>query len=135
MTRAEIGSISPFFIVDAVNRAISFYRDKLGFDVRFQEPPAPDQNPFFAIVARNDAMLFLKGSGEPLPNSKRYSWARWDSYVYVPDPDSLASEFTTHGVTFSQPLKDTHDGLRGFEITDPDGYVLFFGRPRARGLS
>jgi len=28
------------------------------------------------------------------------------------------------------PLKDTHDGLRGFEICDPDGYVLFFGRPR-----
>ncbi len=29
----------------------------------------------------------------------------------------------------SVPLKDTHDGLRGFEIRDPDGYVLFFGRP------
>ena len=27
---------------------------------------------------------------------------------------------------------DTHDGLRGFELTDPDGYVLFFGRPRER---
>jgi hypothetical protein len=32
--------------------------------------------------------------------------------------------------TFTAPLKDTHDGLRGFEIKDPDGYVLFFGRPR-----
>ena len=31
---------------------------------------------------------------------------------------------------FSVPLEDTHDGLRGFEICDPDGYVLFFGRPR-----
>jgi catechol 2,3-dioxygenase-like lactoylglutathione lyase family enzyme len=27
-------------------------------------------------------------------------------------------------------FKDTHDGLRGFEVFDPDGYVLFFGRPR-----
>jgi len=26
--------------------------------------------------------------------------------------------------------QDTHDGLRGFELKDPDGYVLFFGRPR-----
>jgi hypothetical protein len=25
---------------------------------------------------------------------------------------------------------DSHDGLKGFEIKDPDGYVLFFGRPR-----
>jgi hypothetical protein len=29
-----------------------------------------------------------------------------------------------------QPAQDTTDGLRGFEITDADGYVLFFGRPR-----
>jgi hypothetical protein len=34
------------------------------------------------------------------------------------------------GAAFSVPLKDTNDGLRGFEICDPDGYVLFFGRPR-----
>ena len=28
------------------------------------------------------------------------------------------------------PLKDTHDGLRGFEVKDADGYLLFFGRPQ-----
>jgi hypothetical protein len=31
---------------------------------------------------------------------------------------------------FSAPLRDTHDGLRGFEVTDVDRYVLFFGRVR-----
>jgi hypothetical protein len=30
----------------------------------------------------------------------------------------------------TRPLADTQDGLRGFEVEDPDGYVLFFGRPR-----
>ena len=34
-------------------------------------------------------------------------------------------------VEFSRPLKDTDDGLRGFELKDADGYALFFGRPRA----
>ncbi len=59
---------------------------------------------------------------------------RWDAFVYAPDPDALAAEFAGRfsdcGAAFSVPLKDTHDGLRGFEISDPDGYVLFFGRPR-----
>jgi hypothetical protein len=55
---------------------------------------------------------------------------RWDAYLLAPAPDALAAEFTDRGAAFSVPLKDTHDGLRGFEITDPDGYVLFFGRPR-----
>jgi len=81
----------------------------------FQEPPAPDHDPFFAIVCRDGGMIFLKGSGDPLPNAKRYSWARWDAYLNVPDPDALADEFSSRGTTFSEPLKDTHDGLRGFE--------------------
>lgn len=130
MTRAAIDSISPFFIVARVDRSVSFYRDALGFEIMFQEPPAPDPDPFFVIVHRDGAMLFLKGNGDPLPNSKRYSWARWDAYLYVPDPDALAAELAGRGATFSEPLKDTQDGLRGFEMTDPDGHVLFFGRPR-----
>jgi hypothetical protein len=43
---------------------------------------------------------------------------------------ALAAEFSSRNVEFSQPLKDDDDGLRGFELKDADGYVLFFGRPR-----
>jgi hypothetical protein len=57
--------------------------------------------------------------------------ARWDAYLYVPDPDALAAEFSSRNVEFVQPLKDDDDGLRGFEIKDADGYVLFFGRPHS----
>jgi catechol 2,3-dioxygenase-like lactoylglutathione lyase family enzyme len=127
MTPPVIASISPSFIVRNVTTAISFYRDKLGFEVTHQQP---DKDPFFAIVRRDGAMIFVKAVGvEPLPNYKRHAWARWDAYVGVPDPDALAAEFAERGVTFSAPLKDTNDGLRGFELEDVDGYVLFFGRP------
>jgi hypothetical protein len=51
-------------------------------------------------------------------------------FVYALHPDALAVELASQGAAFSVPLKDTHDGLRGFEICDPDGYVLFFGRSR-----
>jgi catechol 2,3-dioxygenase-like lactoylglutathione lyase family enzyme len=127
MTRATIDSIAPFFIVASVARSLAFYREWLGFEVTFQEP---DRDPFFAIVARDGAMLFLKASGEALPNPRRYAWARWDAYLHVGDVDGLAAEFATRDVAFSAPLADTHDGLRGFEIADPDGHVLFFGRSR-----
>ena len=128
MTQPAIPGISPFFIVRNVTAATSFYRDKLGFDITHQQP---DREPFFAIVRRDGAMIFVKSVGdEPLPNCKRNAEARWDAYVYVPDPDALATEFTSRGVAFSVPLEDTHDGLRGFELEDADGYVLFFGHPR-----
>lgn len=133
MTRATIDSVAPFFIAGHVERSLEFYRDKLGFTVVFQEVEPPHEAPFFAIVSRDSAMLFLKGSGEAVPNAKRYAWARFDAYFSVPDPDALAAEFEGRGVSFSETLKDTHDGLRGFELIDPDGYVLFFGRPTSSG--
>jgi catechol 2,3-dioxygenase-like lactoylglutathione lyase family enzyme len=129
MTRPATESISPFFIVSDVEQAIAFYRDKLGFETRFQHP---DQNPFFAIIGRDGAQIFVKSEGgvAPLPNSQRHPSMRWDAYIDSPEPDALATEFAGRGVAFSSPLKDTHEGLRGFEVRDPDGYVLFFGRPK-----
>lgn len=127
VSRATISSVSPFLIVRDVSAALSFYRDRLGFDVTFQQP---QQAPFFGIVQRDGAMIMLKSVGaDPLPNHMRHEWARWDAYFYVADPDALAAEFSSRGVEFSEPPRDTEDNLRGFEIKDTDGYVLFFGRP------
>jgi catechol 2,3-dioxygenase-like lactoylglutathione lyase family enzyme len=120
-----IGAASPFFIVAELPRALAFYRDRLGFDVTLT---AAD---FFAVVRRNEAQFMLKVVGiGPQPNRTRHPYARWDAFVYVPDPDELAAEFEGRDVAFSAPLADTDDGLRGFEVLDADGYLLFFGCPR-----
>jgi catechol 2,3-dioxygenase-like lactoylglutathione lyase family enzyme len=133
MTQPEISSVSPFLIVDDAAAALSFYRDRLGFDITYQEPA---DDPFFGIVSRGGAMIMLKSVGvNPRPNHTRQPEARWDAYLYVPDPDALAAEFASRNVAFSEPLKNTHDGLRGFELKDADGYVLFFGRPRSEAGS
>jgi len=133
MTTPEIAGIAPFFIVRNVPAALSFYRDRLGFDIMFQGPDPNDI--FFGIVRRGAAMIMLKDVGvDPLPNHKRdigKGWARWDAYLNVPDPDALAAEFSSRQVEFFQPLKDDDDGLRGFALQDPDGYVLYFGRPNS----
>ena len=132
MSEAEISAISPFFIVRDVPAALRFYRDRLGFEITF-EGPAPD-DVFFGIVRRGGAQILLKAVGvPPVPNCTRdiqRGIARWDAFVFVPDPDALAVEFASRNVELSEPLADTDDGLRGFELKDADGYVLFFGRPR-----
>jgi catechol 2,3-dioxygenase-like lactoylglutathione lyase family enzyme len=131
MTQTEIGSVSPLFIVRNVPSTLEFYRDKLGFEITFQGPEEDDI--FFGIVQRGRAMIMFKDVDvQPVPNHTRdigHGIARWDAYVYVPDPDALAKEFASRHVEFFEPLKDNHDDLRGFEIKDSDGYILFFGRP------
>jgi catechol 2,3-dioxygenase-like lactoylglutathione lyase family enzyme len=129
MSQAKLGTISPCIIVSNVDRTLAFYQNKLGFEKRFQEP---DADPFFAIVGRDTAQLFVKAEKNvlPQPNHTLHPHMRLDAFVYVEDPDAYAAELSGRGVEFSAPLKDTNDGLRGFEIRDPDDYALFFGRPR-----
>lgn len=130
-SKPEIAGIAPFFIVRNVPAALAFYRDKLGFDITYQGPEENDI--FFGIVERGAAMIMMKDIGvEPVPNYTRdikKGIARWDAYLYVPDPNALAAEFASRGVEFFMPLQNNNDGLRGFEVKDADGYLLYFGRP------
>jgi hypothetical protein len=134
MTRPEISGIAPFFISRHVPTALSFYRDRFGFDIAFQGPSEDDI--FFGIVQRDGATIILKDIGvDPLPNYTRdikKGIARWDAFLHVPDPDALAAEFSSRDVEFFLPLKEGYadDGLRGFEVKDSDGYLLFFGHHR-----
>jgi catechol 2,3-dioxygenase-like lactoylglutathione lyase family enzyme len=132
MDKPEIGGASPLFIVRNIPETLAFYRNNLGFEITFQGPEPDDI--FFGIVQRGRAMIMFKDVDiEPVPNHTRdigHGIARWDAYVYVPDPDALAEEFAIRGVEFCEALTDTTDDLRGFEVQDVNGYVLFFGRPR-----
>src|SRR5918999_4563912 len=87
MTKRDISGIAPFFIVKNVPAALSFYRDRLGFDITFQGPEPDDI--FFGIVQRGGAMIMMKAIGvEPAPNHTKdikQGIARWDAYLDVPD--------------------------------------------------
>lgn len=75
--------------------------------------------PFFSV---NHVPRMLKSVGvesSPEPHARHRT-----RHNPLADPDALAAEF-------SEPLKNTSDGLRGFELKDADGFVLFFGRPHS----
>ena len=128
-TKAQLGFVAPFFIVRDVRASLAFYRDRLGFDLEFL---GPADDPYFAMLKRDGVHLMLKAitpEVQPTPNPSRHQWARWDAYVYTADPDALAEEFASRGVSFREAIGVNSDQLRGFEVRDADGYVLYFGRP------
>ncbi len=128
---ANLGYISPFFIVANLKASVAFYVDKLGFEIRYM---GPDDDPFWAMIGRDNITIMLKAIADdikPIPNHTRHEWARWDAYISTIEPDSLIEEYRLKGVAFRQPIHDNRDHLRGFEIADADGYVLFFGRPNS----
>ncbi len=128
---ANLTYIAPNFIVENLKASVAFYVDKLGFKVYFLGPSDVD-DPFWAMVGRDHVSIFLKEIAPdvmPVPNHTRHEWASLDAYISTADPDALYEEYASRGVAFHQPLRDNDDGLRGFEVADADGYVLFFGRP------
>ena len=129
LTAQQLDFVAPFFIVRDVLPSIAFYKDRLGFEVLFL---GPADDPYYAMLKRDGVYLMVKAITPdvmPTPNPSRHHWARWDAYVSTADPDALADEFASRGVSFHEPLGNNSDNLRGFEVKDPDGYVLYFGRP------
>ena len=121
--------IAPFFIVKNLAESIDFYNQKLGFETDLL---VPEDDPFFGIVSRDSVRILLKHITEfihPVPNHTRHAWAKWDAFIWVSDPDALFAEYQSRGLAFHEPLADTDDGLRAFELKDHDGYVLCFGKP------
>ena len=123
----KLEGIMPLFIVSDLRRAVDFYCAALGFELRMS---TPDEDPFFAIVGRDRVGIMLKhinADTPALPNPARHPWAKWDAFVQTTDPESMARACSTPAPV---QVHDTDDGLRGFEVTDPDGHVLFFGHAR-----
>lgn len=124
---SSLSFISPFFIVADLQLSVAFYVNKLGFEIWHM---GPDEHPFFAMVGRGPVSIMLKQIApdvKPAPNQTRHPWASWDAYISAPDPDILFEEFRSRGVEFYKPILNNSDGLRGFEVKDADGYILFFG--------
>ena len=122
----NLASISPFFIVKDLQVSISYYIERLGFQLDFQ---GPDDGPFWAGVSRDGIGIMLKAilpDVLPCPNHTRHEWAPPDAHIYSMDPDALFEEFTRRGASFVKTLSFVEEGLWGFAISDADGYVLVF---------
>ena len=126
----NLASIRPCFIVNDLQTAISYYRDRLGFQLDFQ---GPDDGPFWAGVSRDGIGIMLKAVAPdvpPRPHHTRHEWAPQDAHIYSMDPDALFEEFSGRGATFVKKLSFIDRGLWGFVVADADGYYLAFFRLR-----
>ena len=125
-TSTNLVSIRPNFIVKDLQTSITYYRERLGFQLDFQ---GPDDGPFWAGVSRDGIGIMLKAVAPdvlPIPNHTRHNDAPHDAHIYSMDPDALSGEFSRRGASFREKLSFIEEGLWGFVITDADGYRLSF---------
>jgi catechol 2,3-dioxygenase-like lactoylglutathione lyase family enzyme len=119
-----MSTVSVRYIVDDVDAAIAFYRDKLGF----REQMHPD--PAFAMLTRGDLRLVLVapvsaghpgGGSRPMPDGTVQRPGGWNRFMLeVPDLLATVGELRADGVKFRNEIVDGI-GARQVMIEDPSG--------------
>ena len=123
---AQIIGIAPQFLVDDLDRAIAYYRDRLGFALDFT------YQSFYASVSRDGFAIHLKhGPRLAADRAHRKEHEHLDAHVTVSGIRSLFSELQKRGADVIKPLEERPWACLDFYVEDPDGYILCFSEPNA----
>lgn len=124
MPNVSLGPPIPILDVRHVEEAISFYVDRLGFEVDFRYEKEPDN---YAGVRRDSARLHMQR--QDARHFENGTAGRQRSRIPVDDPDAIYAEFKAMGVLDDDvEVRDTEWGTREFGFRDPDGNGLVFFR-------
>jgi uncharacterized glyoxalase superfamily protein PhnB len=118
---SRITGIVPQFLVNDIDPAVAYYRDKLGFEHDFTH------DSFYASVSRNGFAIHLKHvDALPPDRAFRRQNEHLDAHIAVSGIRDLFSELQTRGAVIFKPLEERPWGCLDFYVEDPDGYVLCF---------
>ena len=123
---AQILGIAPQFLVDDLNTAIAYYRDKLGFSLDFC------YESFYASVSRNGFAIHLKCAPKAVSDrAHRKQHEHLDVYITGTGVARLQDELQSRGALITKPLEERPWSCKDFYVEDPDGYILCFSEPTA----
>lgn len=112
--KARVTCAIPVLYVSDVKAAVSWYCEKLGFEVSFESPWE------YSGVRRNGVEIHIgKGNPPPLQGGAHL-------YFMVEGIDELAAEMAARGV--EGRLVDQEYGAREFHLDDPFGYHIAFSQ-------
>ena len=122
----KVKGIAPQFLVDDLEQAVAYYRDRLGFDVDFVYQSV------YAGVSRDGASIHLKCAPKTVADrTHRKSNDHLDAYVEVSNVDALFAELTARNANVTKQLEDQPWQCRDFWVEDIDGYILCFSEGTA----
>lgn len=117
----RLTGIAPQFLVDDLDRAIAYYRDKLGFELDFK------YQSFYASVTRDGFAIHLKHAPKlAAEREHRKRNEHLDAYISVSGIRGLFSELEKRGAQVVKSLEARPWACVDFYVEDPDGYILCF---------
>jgi catechol 2,3-dioxygenase-like lactoylglutathione lyase family enzyme len=123
---ARLSAIAPQFLVDDLDAAIAYYRDKLGFEVDFT------YESFYASVSRDGLPIHLKHAPKTVSDrAHRKQHEHLDAYVAITGVETFYQELKSRGARITKPLEERPWGHQDFYVEDIDEYILCFSEQKA----
>ncbi len=109
------GHASVLYVKDMA-ASLAYYRDKLGFTVRFtwEDPPR------YACLSLGEASVHLNSYLPPAATAV--------VCIFCTGVDALHDALAARGATIARGLTTHPYGMRDFIVTDPDGHQLIIGQ-------
>ena len=118
---AQLTSISPQFLVDDLDAAVSYYREKLGFTLEFT------YESFYASVSRDGLSIHLKHAPKTAEDRAHRRRERAPGRVSRCEGHPRASRRAPGaGARITKPIGERPWGFVDFYVEDADGYILCF---------
>ncbi|MGH2617232.1 MAG: VOC family protein [Thermomicrobiales bacterium] len=124
-------SIVPALAVADIEKSVEFYSEVLGFDVAFTLP-GEDGKLIHASVKRGDSEVMFGKRDPNNPHDQGKLGTGVALYATVADSEDIDAYFQRvkdAGATVVQEPTDQFWGHRDWIIADPDGYLLWIGKP------
>ena len=123
---SEVISLAPQFLVDDLQAAIAYYRDRLGFEPDFI------YESFYASVSRDGFSIHLKCAPKTAADRiHRKQNEHLDAYIGVHGIEELFEEIQGKGARLIRSLEVRPWAQKDFSVEDIDGYILCFSEAMA----
>lgn len=118
--RPTLRTLTPVLVVSDLERALAFYRDRLGF-TRVSVHGEP---PCFAMLGRDGLEIFLSVAESPAHVAPNGPHGVWDLALVVSDIAAECVALAAAGVPLATGPRDTFYDMREVEVLDPDGHRI-----------
>jgi uncharacterized glyoxalase superfamily protein PhnB len=125
----HVRELWPLLFVREMERSLTFYRDRLGFEVVSEA--RTDGRIFWCRLRRGGASVMLQqAEEEDGPAEGRGRGVVF--YLVCDDADAMHAELSERGLTLDPPTVAPY-GMKQLYVPEPDGYAICFESPVANG--